>query len=278
MKKFLLPDLSGCLDRFLDDINLKAGEKVMKACGAFGKIGLASLSVLAVLSVIAAVVLAVRFEAGVGAAVIFAVTGVAGCALLHYTGAKMLPTLNTLIKNAPTKMSSAVVLKVLALFVGVSGVLVLLGGIFYKSTFLAEQPDSPDAVVVFLSSLAAFVACEVWSFLLLRPADLNVEIVEKTTVGEEFIGLTSYFAKGCLKLTPVVFGLAAVFAVLTAVAMIFTADFGLVFAQMIVLSYMAFMTLAPFVMYIAFLSYYLTLDILTAVLKLPEKLDKIAEK
>ena len=38
------------------------------------------------------------------------------------------------------------------------------------------------------------------------------------------------------------------------------------------------MTLAPFVMYIAFLSYYLTLDILTAVLKLPEKLDKIAEK
>jgi len=277
MKKFLLPDLSGCLDRFLDDINLKAGEKVMKACGAFGKIGLASLSVLAVLSVVLAVALVVRFEVVVGIAVLFAAAGVAGCAFLHYVGTKMLPMMDQLIKNAPTKMSSNAVLKVLALFVSVSGIFALVYGIFYKSTFMAEQPDSQAPVVVFLGCLAAFVACEVWSFLLLRPADLNVEIVEKTTVGEEFIGLTSYFAKGCLKLTPVVFGLAAIFAVLIAVSFFFVSPYQ-IDEWVYVLIFMMSMTLTPFFMYIAFLPYYLTLDILMAVLKLPEKLDKIAEK
>ena len=47
--------------------------------------------------------------------------------------------------------------------------------------------------------------------------------------------------------------------------------------QLFVLVYLGVMALLPFFMYAAFLSYYLTLDILTAVLSLPAKLDKIKE-
>lgn len=277
MKKIVLPNVTEYIDRFFDFMNEKVGQKVMNMFESFGRCGLRALDVLAVLSVVAAVVFAVRFETGVLFALIFAFIGVLGCVLLQYAATKMLPALNTLVKNAPTKLSSAVFLKVLALFAGVGGLIALAFGVLiWTGSSEYVDPTAADVNAVILGCFAAFVACEFWMFLFLKPEELSVEVVEKTSVGEEFIGLTSYFAKGCLKLTPVVFGLTVLLAVVWLVVMMFS-PIESIFGQLFVLVYLGVMALLPFFMYAAFLSYYLTLDILTAVLSLPAKLDKIKE-
>lgn len=276
MKKIVLPNVTEYIDRFFDFVNEKVGQKVVNAFETFGKCGLRALDVLAVLSVVAAIVFMIRFETGVVFAMVFAVVGVLGCVLLQYAATKMLPALNTLVKNAPTKLSSAVFLKVLALFVGVGGLIALAVGVLIWTGYDYVDPTTANANAVALGCVGAFVACEFWMFLFLKPEELNVEVVEKTSVGEEFIGLTSYFAKGCLKLTPVVFGLTVLLAVVWLVVMMFS-PIEAVVMQLFVLVYLGVMALLPFFMYAAFLSYYLTLDILTAVLSLPAKLDKIKE-
>lgn len=79
-----------------------------------------------------------------------------------------------------------------------------------------------------------------------------------------------------MKLTPVVFGTAIAFGVLQLAVMLFNSD--ALFEQMQILIYLCFSAFLPLLVYVAFLSYYFTLDILTAILNLPAKLDKIADK
>ena len=279
MKKIFLPNTSEWINRFFDFLSRKVSGKVLSACDFFARIGLAGLFVIAVLSVVFGLVLIGRYDIPVASAVILILMSVLGCLFLHYVAFMMLPALNTLIKNAPTKMSSAGVLKVMALFVGIVGILALLYGIYSSIvTFRAEIMGMMvvESNNVFFASLFLFIFCEFWLFLLLEPSELNVEIVEKTSVGEEFIGLTSFFAKGCLKLAPVVFGTAITFGILQLVIMLFNSD--ALMDQMQVLVYLCLSAFLPLFVYIAFLSYYFTLDILTAILNLPAKLDKIASK
>ena len=279
MKKVSLPNTSEWINRFFDFLSRKASGKVLSAGDFFARVGLAGLFVIAALGIVFSVVLTVRYDMPVVSGVIFMLLSVVGCVFLHYVAFTMLPALNTLIKNAPTKMSSAGVLKVMALFVGIVGVLALLYGIYSSVvTFRAEIMGMMvvESNNVFFASLFLFIFCEFWLFLLLRPSELNVEIVEQTSVGEEFIGLTSFFAKGCLKLTPVVFGTAIAFGVLQLAVMLFNSD--ALFEQMQILIYLCFSAFLPLLVYVAFLSYYFTLDILTAILNLPAKLDKIADK
>ena len=279
MKKAYFPDISGRINRFFDFLNRKIGQKVLSAENLFAQMGLFCLLIIAFLGIAFSVVLVLRYDAPMVSGVVFMLLFVLGSIFLHYVASMMLPALNRLINNAPTRMSSSNILRVVALFVGIVGVLSLLYGI-YASIVMFDTENMESMVIetnnVFFASLFLFVFCEFWLFLLLNPSDLNVEIVEKTSVGEEFIGLTSFFAKGCVKLTPVVFGTALVFAVLQLMIMLFNSD--ALFEQMQILIYLCFSAFLPLFMYVAFLSYYFTLDIVMAILKLPEKLDKIANK
>lgn len=279
MKKISFPNTSLLINRFFDFLSVKTGKNVLSIGDVFARIGLSGLFCIAVLSVVFSAVLVVRYDIPVASGIIFMFLSVLASVFLHYVAFTMLPALNTLIKNAPTKMSSAGVLKVMALFVGIVGVLSLLYGI-YSSVVLFDAEVmgvmAMESNNLLFSCLFLFVFCEFWLFLFLTPSELNVEIVEKTSVGEEFVGLTSFFAKGCLKLTPVVFGTAIIFAVLQMIIMLFNSD--ALFEQVENLLYLCSSAFLPLLVYVAFLSYYFTLDLLTAVLKLPEKLDKIARK
>ncbi len=279
MKKISFPNTSLLINRFFDFLSVKTGKNVLSIGDVFARIGLSGLFCIAVLSVVFSAVLVVRYDIPVASGIIFMFLSVLASVFLHYVAFTMLPALNTLIKNAPTKMSSAGVLKVMALFVGIVGVLSLLYGIYSSVVLFDAEVMGVMAVEsnnLFFSCLFLFIFCEFWLFLFLTPEELNVEIVEKTSVGEEFIGLTSFFAKGCLKLTPVAFGTAIVFAVLQMIIMLFNSD--ALFEQVEILVYLCSSAFLPLLVYVGFLSYYFTLDLLTAVLKLPEKLDKIARK
>ena len=279
MKKISFPNTSEWINRCFDFLTDKVSSKVLSVGNCFARIGLAGLFVIAVLSIVFSFVLVARYGMPVISGILFSILSVFWCVFLHYVAFTMLPALNTLIKNAPTKMSSAGVLKVMALFVGVVGVFALLYGIY--SSFVTFRTELMGIMLietsnVFFVGLFLFVLCEFWLFLLLKPSELNVEIVEKTSVGQEFIGLTSFFAKGCLKLTPVVFGTSISFAVLCLLRMLFDTD--VLFEQMQMLIYLCLSAFLPLLVYIAFLSYFFALDIVTAVLKLPEKLDKISSE
>ncbi len=279
MEKEQFSKKKGCIDCLFDFLSRKIDGKVTATDTFFAKAGLFGFWVIAGLSVLLGVVLVRRYAMPAVSGVMFASISLLWCVFLHYVAATMLPSLNRLIANAPTRMSSESVLRVVALFVGLSGIGALLYGIY--SAFVAFNPALMGSMAIQSSNISficlfLFVFCEFWFFLLLRPADLNVQIVEKTSVGEEFIGLTSFFAKGCLKLTPVVFGISIVFAILQMIVMLF--DSNDLFGQMQTVIYLCLSALLPLLIYIAFLSYYFTLDVLTAILKIPEKLAEIVEK
>ncbi|MBR1777109.1 MAG: hypothetical protein IJ752_00785 [Alphaproteobacteria bacterium] len=275
MKKIHFFNPSEKIDRFFDFLSGKPADKVLSCCDIFSKAGLRGLFVIPILITILMIVWHIRYAVSAGFCLFFILLSIIGCILFHYAAFTMLPALNALIKNAPTKISSAGILRVTALFVGGFGLLILFYGI--SSIFAAKRIELFGLVLaeirnVFFLSVFVFICCEFWLFLLLKPSALNVEVVEKTSVGEEFIGLTTYFAKGCLKLTPVIFGTSITCACILLVLMMFHVDLASQMRTVILLCGMAFL---PFLMYVAFLSYYFALDIVMAVLSIPGKLDRL---
>lgn len=278
MKIINVPNTSEYINRFFDYLRGRINGKILGSEKAFSQIGLSGLYVSGILGVIFSIVAKVRYDAPFLSMLVLMLLFIVISLVLHYVAFMMMPALDKLIQNAPTRMSSANVLSVTALFVGASGLLALILGIY--TGFFAEKGYVMSTEIgmpkCFFAGLFTFIFCEYWMALLLEPKVLNVEIVEKTSVGEEFIGLTSFFAKGCLKLVPVVFGTAVAFAVIQLVIMLFDSD--MMFDQMSTLMYLLSSAFLPLLMYVVFLSYYLTLDIIMAVLGLPARLDKIAAK
>lgn len=278
MKKINVPNSSEYINRFFDYLRSRLNGKILDSEKIFSQIGLSGLYVAAILGVILSVIVKIRFGIPFGEMLVVTAVFVIACLVLHYVAFMMLPALDRLIRNAPTRLSSANVLSVAALFVGAFGLLALICGTYAaffveRGYVMQTQVGTPSC---FFAGLFTFVFCEYWTALLLEPKALNVEIVEKTTVGEEFIGLTSFFAKGCLKLIPVVFGMAVIFAVLLLAVLLFDSD--MTFNQMPDVMVLLCSAFLPLLMYILFLSYYLTLDIIMAVLGLPARLDKISGK
>lgn len=278
MKNINVPNTSEYINRFFDYLRNRLNGKILDSEKVFSKIGLCGLYVFGILGLIFSVAAKVRFGIPFGEMLVAIVLFIIISVVLHYVAFMMLPALDKLIQNAPTRLSSANVLSVAALFVGAFGFLALICGTYAaffveKGYVMQTQVGTPSC---FFAGLFTFVFCEYWMALLLEPKALNVEIVEKTSVGEEFIGLTSFFAKGCLKLVPVIFGMAVIFAVILLACILFSSSIS--FNQIGVLLYLLSSAFLPLLMYVVFLSYYLTLDIIIAILGLPARLDRIAAK
>lgn len=269
MKITNLPNSSEYINRFFDFLKQKVTSKVIGSEQIFSQIGLVGLYAVGILGAVFFITLT-RIGAPVPYVLMMALLSIVGAVVLHYVAFMMLPSLDNLIKNAPTKMSSSGVLKVMALFICAFGAAALIYGIY--TAFMIRG----DGLRGLFAGLFLFIFSGYWTALLLEPQELNVEIVEKTSVGEEFIGLTSFVAKGCVKLAPIVFGTAIVLAALQLILMIFS--YGMIDQQMQSVACLAMSAFLPLIVYIGFLSYFFTLDILTAILKLPEKIDNISKK
>jgi hypothetical protein len=106
---------------------------------------------------------------------------------------------------------------------------------------------------------------------------VNINLSEEATTGEEAIGIISLAMKIMLKSIAVIFGLLmcyeAIGLVKTAYGMIQSNRFAISARQMHAIGRGAGIALLPFAAYLGYTVYYLLLDVLRAILQIPQKLD-----
>ena len=261
------------IDKLLDKLRkgyfsdfLEKNEKWLVTTGLFG------LYIAAVLGLLASFILPIRYNDADSASIIgLGVVWFFLCIIIHYTAWKFLPALSHLIQNTPTKLSSKSFLDSLALLAGIAGVISLLGGLL-----LWIKTSSFDS---FIAGILIFILCEYILSLCLVPKNLNIEISEKTSVGEEFLGLISFFMKGFLKLIPVIFGAAIILIIIKIIELLFvkyefTGQMRLTFSEIGNLTTLAIL---PVTGYFLFLLYYFLIDFAMAVLSIPGKIDAVKD-
>ena len=205
-----------------------------------------------------------------------AITGVVWIpcvAVAQYTAFKFSSTSRGLIRSSGSQLSSKSFLDSLALWS------LLLGGIALVG--LTYGAIRADELSTFGSGIVAFAACELVVWLCLNPALLNISILPASTAGEEAIGVLTFFMKALLRLVPIAFGIGVIvgdFQILAGIIRLFRDQeysiSGASSAGWLVLGSAAL----PLIGYVLFVLNYLFLDVIRAILAVPEKLDVIAKK
>jgi len=187
------------------------------------------------------------------------------CLVTHYLAVKFIPGMGAIIQNTPSSLASTAFLDALAVLFMIAGVGSLVGCVF---TALSE-----DSLNILLAGMFAFVFCEYIVSLCLKPKRLNIGIDAHCSAGQEFLGITSFVIKVGMKLTPIIFGSGVLFGILHIFGM-FGSNYEHVkqiradlFAG---LPYLL-ASLSPVIAYIAFLSYYIVIDVVAAILSLNKK-------
>lgn len=234
------------------------------------KAGLSGLYVSAILGIATSIYVPIEYtnvDFGYSLAIGFAWASL--CIVAHYTAVKFLPNLDNIIRATPTKLTSSAFLDSFAVISGIGGVISLIGG-FY----LGFETENSDLIVY---GIFGFIFCEYLMSLALNPASLNIEITEKTTAGEEFIGILSFVMKGFLRLIPVLFGSGIILGIIRILG--FWATEVEYIAQLITqatavvsITMSAFL---PVTGYLTFLLYYFFIDVLASIIAIPKKLDSL---
>lgn len=236
----------------------------------------------AVLGLILAGILATRMHS----VALFATTGIGYVlvvAVAQFSAQRFMSAGALLIASTPNRLSSKLFLQCVGLFsiLGATGALV--GGLV-----VSIQTDSLLPLIPVVLPVAYFLY---FAMTALHPEELNVTISGETTAGEEAISLLSFFCKVGLKLAPLwffllavmgtTFILLAIFDVGQTASQLFLAvlplppGFGILAqnspGQILVL----IACLVPVLTYFFFLLSYLVLDLMRAVLAVPNKLDNL---
>lgn len=207
---------------------------------------------------------------------------IAALAIAQFAATRFLGAATRAINNTPSQISSAAFLECVGLFLVLLAIATLAGGVITSIQLSSIVPFVPA-----LFTSAAFIY---FGATALHPRLVNVEM-SVGSAGEEAIGLLSFFAKAALKLAPLFFLLLAVGGSLAIAASFFEGGQSFVgvvgsVLQMVPLpiaippgfvgsAVVLVACLVPIGAYALFLLQYLVIDLLTAVLSVPGKLDAL---
>ncbi len=203
---------------------------------------------------------------------LFALVWVIVVFVVQYVAHRFANAGKDLIDNNTTRMSSKAFLDCVAF-------LAMLGGIvtFVYSIYASINMKS---IQLFFIGLGVFVFLEFLALIAFNPETVSMEIVKKTSAGQEAIGIMTFFMKTFLKLVPIAFGIGiAVFTVILFIDM-----FGLFSDAKIAIAAPSGMQdmisivifgLIPFLGYLAFIVLFLGIDITRSILSIPGKLDEL---
>lgn len=180
--------------------------------------------------------------------------------IVQYAACKLLAAGEALTLSSPTVMESDAFLRCVTLISKVTGIVALVA-----MTVLAIDIKEWS---VFWTGVGIFMLCEALSFIALHPVLASTSVVQDPPVGEEAIGIVSFFVKAAMRLVPIIFGLAA-FATLVMLVVATVQLFrdksdwenGLSLAK--TLTYTA---LIPLMTYVGFALYCLGVEVLRAIL------------
>ena len=180
-----------------------------------------------------------------------------------------------LIRNNPTSLSSKAFLDSVAFLFLIAGVVVFI----IHLIGLIRTGD----LNTFLYGLGIAVFFEFVAFVSFNYSSIAIDVVKETSAGQEAIGIITFFIKGLMKLVPLFFGVGIVIGTIS----LFINSIGLFSDEKISGAWISgnanamFIInagLLPFIAYIIFVLYYLLIDIIRAILSIPEKLDKLKGK
>jgi hypothetical protein len=206
------------------------------------------------------------------AGIVFAVLAL----VLQYSSIRLSRVTDILIRAAPARMASTA-------FLDSFGVVFLVGGVVGPLVCLWAAIRAESIPMVFVA-IAIFIACELPALLAVNPTSLNIEIDPTVSSGDEAISILSFFIMLPLRFVPMVFGLGTAVGVLGLLVSGYLllkggdgAAEGVIWAirsGFTVLACAAF----PSLMYVYSVFYYLLIDIIRALLLLPQKADRMNEK
>ena len=195
--------------------------------------------------------------------------------IAQYVAMKFLGAGKTLIEKSPSSLSSKAYLDCFALLMLIFAISSLAGG-FVTAIQAEDLIPLAIGVGVFLVTLYILGAS-------VNPSVVNVAVERGASAGQEAIGILSFGAKLYLRLVPFFFGVANVLGtcmVLYFIYVVLTASNRFVMPvrpgeAILIFTYIFYIQFVPFVAYLLFLVYYLLIDLVQAVLVLPDKVDRI---
>jgi len=262
------------IDCLLDYFKARLSSEFFESNAAWlTKLGNWGLYLAALLGFIYAVCYAIKYDAfsiflaGIGWVLLVLIA--------QYTAGKILSTSNNLIKSTPSQLSSTSFVDCLAVIYLITGFL-----FFFYYVYLAIRIEILE---YFWIGLGIFITCEFLAMISMHPQMLNISISKNTNAGEEAIGLLSFFMKGILKLTPIAFGSGIIIGSTNLVIAIYKLISGgdpILTNLEAYISGIIIITSAtiPFLAYIYFLIYYISIDIILSILMLPKKLDLLSQR
>ncbi len=198
-----------------------------------------------------------------------------GFIVIQYISNKFYSVNENLINNNTTQLTSDALTDSIGLISLIIGVLIL-----FMNTYIAIKIPKFEPFAQGLGVFFVFVFISLISF---NPKMVKIDIIKTTSAGEEAIGILGYIVKTIVKLTPLFYGVGIIIFTIILLIHVF-GFFGDKFKMLAAwtgtfsnMSLIAVVGLLPFFAYIGFVFYFLTIDIIKAILSIPEKLDKLSK-
>ena len=233
-----------------------------------GHVGLLAAAALGLLF---SLVVAIRLDSFT--AFLYGAAWVAVAFIIQYVAHRFAAAGDALIANNPSALSSKAFLDCLGLLSVIGGLLALVLG-----SIRSIQGAGLRFVLV---GAGLFVLLELFAVVVFNPETVSTETGGKISAGQEAIGIIVLFVKGVMRLVPILFGvgIAAGFVLLAVDAFgIFGSEYrllaswrrGLHTGRIVVAS-----GLIPFLSYVGFVAAYLAVDVVRAILAVPEKIEAL---
>ncbi|MCB1049421.1 MAG: DUF4339 domain-containing protein [Acidobacteria bacterium] len=200
--------------------------------------------------------------------------------IVQYAAVKFLDAGKALIEKSPSSLSSRGFLECFALIVLLGVIGSVGGGIFM---FIKMVSYSFGAALQTLGVGLGFGVILIYILgVTLNSEIINLKIGGDASAGQEAISIISFLMKMNLRLVPFVYGVGnAIGLILVFVALgnVIGDNWGSSMGRnMTTFGQILGLALMPFIVYLAFLIYYLFLDVLRSILVVPGKLDQLIEK
>ncbi|MBE6378929.1 MAG: hypothetical protein E7051_08965 [Lentisphaerae bacterium] len=217
-------------------------------------------------------------DAPYGMAFFLAIAAIVITLLGIYIIDKMSGILDNIITTSQCRISSLNYFSIITLFFEVTIIISFFGGIY-----MAVKEKS--IIFAVLGIIGAFFSlmCALYSS---SPENFSVVQDKKASAGEDLVTIIFFGIKTVLRLIPIITFLAPIIGICLIIPEIFEtytySDFkilkvGEMVQNMIIFGCFLLVGMLPLVAYINYLTNYIIIDIIRAILSLPQKLDKLAD-
>ena len=207
-----------------------------------------------------------------------AIGGLIALAICAYAATKMMDALSKVISSSSCKISSLNFFSVLTAIGLLQTVASLLGGIYAACEFRSIQ--------LFFYGLGSAAFFALITLYVANPEKFGIVADENASAGEDFVSIFTFALKVMLRLVPVALLGIAILGIIQIIPMIFTTYIqsgentnrllaGSMLADMTASSGFVFIGILPLVIYLVYIFNYVALDLIRAILQLPNKLDAL---